>query len=429
MTQIEGASPDPGAASVRSVLGGTVWLAVGTFGSQAFAALLYVFVARAAGPHAFGTVMTAVGVALVGADVVDFGMKLWVLASGAKADPAEIVAQHQRKVTVALLLAATAAGAIATVQMVSGEGPGAFSLVPLILVGHLAVVSGTSIAVRMGQPRAASMLTFLERFVAAALGLGLLALGVGGVAALVIGLVAGEIASIAYQTVRLPQGRLLLAFRLSGFGGQLRRGLPFAASDLASDIIQLHVVIVGAVAGAAAAGDYAAATRLMAVFIIATGSLSTVLLPALSGSGTAATALFRRSLLLLAGTVAAGALIVAVLAPWAVRLVYGAEYSGAVAAVQTYCGVVLLVSVGQPLSAALQASGRQSLVARVEVAALVPSALLVAAGAWRWGAAGGAAGAAVVLIPVVAWYARAWRRQASRSSEPAPPLGEPEVVM
>lgn len=427
MTQPGGEDPRHAAVSVRSVLGGTAWLTLGTVASQASAAVLYIFVARSAGPQAFGTVMAAVGLALVGSDVCDFGMKLWVLASGTRAEPEEIIAQHQRKVTVALVVSVLAAAVVAAAQTIGAGRPDALSLVPFVLVGHLAVVSGTSIAVRAGQARAASMLTFLERFVAAALGLALLAAGVGGVSALVIGLVAGEVAAIAYQTARLTHGRRLLALRVSGLRGQLRRGLPFAASDLASDVIQLHVVIVGAVAGASAAGDYAAATRLMAVFVIVTGSLSTILLPALSGSGTDGAHLFRRSLWLLGGAVTAGALVVAALAPWIVELVYGRAYDGAAAAVQTYCGVVILVSVGQPLSAALQANGRQSLVARVELAAMAPSALLVAFGAWRWGAAGGAAGAAVVLAPVVLRYALAWRRHLRRPG-PAPVLGDPEVV-
>lgn len=421
--------PEPVTASVRSVVHGTVWLTLGTFGSQACAALLYIFVARAAGPNAFGTVMAAIGVALVGSDILDFGMNLWVLATATRTDPDEVIAQYQRKVTAAGIVSLLAVAVVAVLQAEFGAGPDALCLVPLILVGHLAVVSGAAIAVRTGQARAASLLTFLERFVAAGLGLALLSAGVGGVPALVLALIAGEVAAIGYQSTRLDGGRRLLGLRLRGLGGQWRRGLAFAASDLASDIIQLHVVIVGAVAGASAAGDYAAATRLMAVFVIATGSLSTVLLPALSWSGPAAADLFRRSLWLLGGVVAAGALLVAVLAPWLVPLIYGPAYGGAVAAVQTYCAVVLLVSVGQPLSAALQAAGRQALVARVEVSALIPSALLVAFGAWRWGAAGGAAGAAVVLVPVVAWYARAWRRQRRTSAQdvgsPGQDVGSP----
>jgi PST family polysaccharide transporter len=413
---------------VRSVLGGTVWLTLGTFGAQAFAALLYIVVARDVGPQAFGTVMASVGIALVGSDIVDFGMNLWVLATGTRADPDEITAQYQRKVSAAALISVVAVPGVAAAQAGFGSGPDALCLVPLILLGHVAVASGTAIAVRTGQARAASMLTFLERFVAAGAGLGLFAVGVDGLSALVIGLIAGEAASMAYQSARLEAGRRLLSFRLRGLGRQLRRGLPFAASNLASDIIQLHVVIVGAVAGAAAAGDYAAATRLMAVFVIATGAMSTILLPALSGSGAAAAELFRRSLLLLAGTVGTGAVLVALFAPWIVRLVYGEAYTGAVATVQTYCAVVLLVSVGQPLSAALQASGQQALVARVEVAALVPSALLVAAGAWRWGAAGGAAGAALVLVPIVARYAYAWYRQTRRTSDATSAVSKPEVV-
>lgn len=416
-------------ASVRGVLGGTIWLTLGTFGSQACAAILYIFVARAVGPHAFGTVMAAIGAALVGSDIIDFGMNLWVLAVGTRAEPDEIIAQYQRKLTVATAVSVTAMLGVAVIQIAVGPGPTGLFLVPLVLVGHLAMKSGVAIAVRTGQTRFASVLTFLERFVAAGVGLGLLAVGVDGVTSLVIGLVAGEVAALAYQTARLQVGVQLLGFRLRGLGGQLRRGFAFAASDLASDIIQLHVVIVGTVAGAAAAGDYAAATRLMAVFVIATGSLSTILLPALSGSGgAAAAALFRRALWLLGGAVAAGALLVAALAPWIVRLVYGDAYVGAVAAVQAYCGVVLLISVGQPLSAALQASGRQGVVARVEVTAMIPSALLVAAGAWRWGAAGGAAGAATVLVPVVAWYARAWRRHLRRADGASSPLGDPEPV-
>jgi O-antigen/teichoic acid export membrane protein len=413
---------------VRSVLGGTAWLTLGTVASQASAAILYIFVARSAGPQAFGTVMAAIGVALVGSDVCDFGMKLWVLAVGTRAEPAEIIAQHQRKVTVALVVSVVAAALVAAVQAARGTGPDATALVPFILVGHLAVVSGASIAVRTGQARTASVLTFLERFVAAVVGLGLLAVGVSGLPALVIGLVVGEVAAIGYQSARLEHGRELLTLRLSGLRGQLRRGLPFAASDLASDVIQLHVVIVGAVAGASAAGDYAAATRLMAVFVIATGSLSTILLPALSGSGAGGAHLFRRSLWLLAGGVAAGALLVAALAPWIVELVYGPAYAAAAGAVRTYCLVVLLVSVGQPLSAALQANGRQSLVARVELAAMLPSALLVALGARQWGAAGGAVGAAVVLVPVVARYTCAWRRHTRRPGTPVPALSDPEVV-
>jgi hypothetical protein len=259
------------------VLGGTIWLTLGTFGAQAFAALLYIVVARDIGPHAFGTVMAAVGIALVGSDIVDFGMNLWVLATGTRADPDEITAQYQRKVSAAALISVVAVPVVAAAQAGFGSGPDALCLVPLILVGHVAVASGTAIAVRTGQARAASMLTFLERFVAAGAGLGLFAVGVDGLSALVIGLITGEAASMAYQTARLEAGRKLLSFRLRGLGGQLRRGFPFAASNLASDIIQLHVVIVGAVAGAAAAGDYAAATRLMAVFVIATGALSTIL--------------------------------------------------------------------------------------------------------------------------------------------------------
>jgi O-antigen/teichoic acid export membrane protein len=417
-TATAGACPE---RTSRRVLGGTLWLGAGTAASQACAALLFVIAARQAGPQEYGVVVAATGLALVGSDVVDFGMNLWILAAaGRDADEREVRRQYQRKVWVAVFVSLLAGALVGTVQAASGRAPDILCLVPLLLAGHLAAVSGVALAVWAGRPALASGVTFTERFAAAVVGLALLAAGLSATTALVLGLLAGPVAAVALLATRWQDGARLLAFRLRGIGRQWRRGAPFAASDLASDVIQLHVVIVGAVAGAARAGDYSAATRLMAVFVIATSSLCMVLLPQLSRAGAGAPELFHRSLATLVGLVGTGALLVVAVAPWIVRTTFGPSYSGAVPAIQAYCLVVVLVSVGQPLSGALQAAGRQRLVATTEVLAILPSMALVGLGAWRWQAAGAAAGAAVALLPVVACYLLAWRGHVRALAVPAP---------
>ena len=178
----------------------------------------------------------------------------------------------------------------------------------------------------------------------------------------------------------------------STYGELLRKSRPFWIHSVATQSRNLDSAIVGAVAGATAAGYYTAGSRLTNPLRILPYSLASVILPEATrahvGGGSLRTAYFLTGAMGAILTVVYLALIPFV--PWLVVTVLGDDYAGAIAVIQ----IVLL---GFPFAAGvslvhalLQAIGRKGVVATSSTVFAVVSLLSIGIAATFWGSVGAA---------------------------------------
>jgi O-antigen/teichoic acid export membrane protein len=236
-----------------------------------------------------------------------------------------------------------------------------------------------------------------RRLLATAMLIGLVSLGVDGIFAYSIALAIAAAGSSVFANVYV---RARVTPRGVGYGEVLAKSRPYWVHSVATQSRNLDATIVGAVAGATAAGLYSAGSRLTNPLSILPYSLATVLLPEATRAHAAGRSL-RPSVLLAATMVSVATalyLTLIPLTPWLVSSVLGAAYEGSVVIIQ-------IVLIGFPFAAGtslvhalLQAIGRKNVVA----ASSTIFATLTLVGAMVGALLTGAVGAAIALSAVTA---------------------------
>lgn len=356
---------DPGGAPARS--GGALSLLLSRLGgiagalaaAQLATGLTYVVAARAIEPATLGLVATCVAIATIAAVVFDAGLTdllvREVAAGRIERTGARAAVAAKRRLAVLPVILVSAATLWIAPDPVSG-----------LLLGFLGLACWEA-------QTANGMLRARERFRHAATaqivgrfsGLGVVV--IVQFAAPVAALPAALLVSFAAEALigRLYLGPGARATPQREMVGLYRDGVGYGLSSLAASAQQLDTPLVALGGGAASAGLYTAAGRLLGPLGFLPTSLSLVGAPWLARSGADRAALLaeERRVLRIAALLCVFPLLAAVAGPWAVPLVLGADYqlSGTVFAVLAVGSV--LSTMNQPLAMIVQNRRRQRSVA------------------------------------------------------------------
>ncbi len=373
-------------------------------------AVLLVLLARAVGPQQFGIVASFLAAHTVLFWLAGMNTPTFVTREIALG---EVGQAHMALRINAIVMAIALCAAVASCLLLAGH-----TLLLVAVAGNAVAiwsdrVSENRLAVSYGEKRIRTPVSTLvvRASVPVGLYLALVAIDMNALLAFAIARVAAGLASqaLAFLMIRYTPQRSPVPARTL-----LRLQAPLAASQAAGAIRMLDSVIVIGIAGAAAAGIYAAVSRVVSPFTTLAVSAAPVLVPR---AAHAPPDRVRRMLdvLLAAGIVLSAATLAFI--PFVeplVVLIFGAEFAGG--------GVVLfwvLLRVGPTVSAplianALQAKGHDSLVALNSAATSALTLAAVAIGAANNGVVGAAGGFAAVSLlgMIVLWLSG--RRALSR---------------
>jgi len=177
-----------------------------------------------------------------------------------------------------------------------------------------------------------------------------------------------------------------------------RMSYPYWINSVATQARNLDATIIGLVAGTAQAGFYAAAARLTSPLRILPTSLATVLLPASASRTSSNMGGLLRLVSYVVGGLGVFYLLLGILVPFAVPVLLGEAYSGAVPALQiTVAGLVFAASASL-LGSLLQGVGLKHYVAGTAVLTTFVCLLGVGIGGSLWGAIGAASGLAFSYV-------------------------------
>ena len=268
--------------------------------------------------------------------------------------------------------------------------------------------------------------------------LSLLARRVGGLLLMIVLVGLGVSALLAFSTALAVVGVAVNAVahrritaRIAGTATRevatrsiLRAAVPFWINSTATQLRNLDVLIVGAVAGGAQTAFYTVASKVTGPMRILPGSLASVLIPAAARAGTARLAQARRPVVIVLGSMAVLYATSAIAAPWVVPLALGSDFHGAVVPVQIVCGGLLFAACASVLGSLLQGGGHGVLVARLAVGYSLMCLTTVAVGSAWFGAVGAAVALSTSFFLQATALAIALRRVQSPEAHPA---GEPAM--
>ena len=356
-------------------------------------AVLFALLARAVTPAVFGLVAAVSGV--VGVLLVATGAGMGTLVSRAHAQGrADEVASAVRFTWVSGLLTAAACALAIGGWSALAQVPAALVLVALALTVERTTDAALNVPIADGHVLTSGWPVLARRAVAVGL--------------LLAGLAAGWDALWVYAGASLAGALVgqLMTRRLVPLTAEptvpwrtlVRTGAPYMWNTLAAQSRMLDAAIVAAVLTPAAAGAYAAASRLVQPVLLVPQTLASLVLPrAARSDATAARRLVRP--LLLAGL---GSLVLvvplAVIAPWLLTLVMGAQYASSADTFRVLLVGMPFVALSAPLAAVLQGQDRAHLAAVIGIGFALLLLVGVAVGAVLAGPVGAAAGLSVSFV-------------------------------
>lgn len=327
---------------------------------QVIIGVAYVVVARALSPAMLGVIATSVAVAAIAATVFDAGLTDFTVrevASGhLEMAEARGLVRTKRRLAVLLVLPVAGVSLVITPTPVLGA-----------ILGLLAFATWEAVA-------ANGLLRAQERFARAATGQ-LVGRGTGLVVvvalqaalpvyALPVGLLVAYVVEAAVGRVSLGRARAP-ARRQREVWGLYRQGVGYGLTSLAASAQQLATPLVAAGGGAASAGLYAAAARLLGPLGFLPTSLALVGSPWLATAKHDPVALRgeERRILRVAAVACVAPLVVAAAGPYLIPLLLGEQYraSGTVFLILAIGSV--FSTANQPLAVILQNRGFQQRVA------------------------------------------------------------------
>lgn len=403
---------------MRSISGQFFWVSGGRVIGALLQALTLALFARAATPTLFGVVAALTGVFLLVHALTDLGVTSHMTAARAS-DPKSGIVSAALRFNLWSSIVMAAALALLSVVWAAVAGVPTAAVVALAVAtsvdryadlrATLALADGDAklFVGNMNLRRIVTLLVFLVCLAA-----GVPALGGFALATLIGSGVAGVSAFVMTRSRGLNKDAV-------AFGALIRGSWPYWLNTVGTQVRNLDVAIVTAASGSLASGLYAAASRLTSPFRIIPTAMATVLLPAVSrlraeGRGLASAA--KPAALVVLSTSALYALGV-LITPWAVVLLLGEQYAGAIGPVQVVLASMPFAAVASVLGSILQAVGQTRIVGS---AAIVMSSLcLVMAfvGASLAGAAGAAMGLGfsyLIQAGILASGAVRWRRREKR---------------
>ncbi|WP_396598966.1 lipopolysaccharide biosynthesis protein [Frigoribacterium sp. R86507] len=374
------------------------WVAGGRIAASLLQALLLLLVARQAGPDQFAIFSAVFGIGVVVQNVFDLGLGTFVIRERA-------AARDNGRLTRALYISqrATLAMAVCSTLLLSflaWQVDASFLVFVPLAIGMAAERNADvrlGIALSDGQAwahtlnlvlrRAGALLIYIPlgfvAFLTPALAFGI-AMGLTGICA--------AFASHAYIRKSVD-----LSGPLATTEATLRAAFPFFVNSLSSQLRNFDVAIVAAVGGVTAGGFYAAAARLTGPLRLLPQSLAVIMLPAASQPD--ATLATRKSALRTIGLsvtlMSLPYIAIAFATPFALVAVLGAEYEGAITAVQIVLGGMVFGSAASMLTSVLQGWGDQHAVGIISTVSTAVCLVLVGVGGLSFGATGAAIGLAV----------------------------------
>lgn len=378
----------------RRVMRQFIWVSLGRAVAAILQAVVLALVARAVTPAEFGLLGIFLGFATVAQTAIDMGVATFIIRErAARPDSGDIALAMRFNWFTSILLSVMTAATIVVTALVGSDAW--LLLLPLaIWIGaERNADARISIALADGDAKINVINLVGRRVLATGIILVLVTLGTDGLLAYSLALAIAAVVSSVFANGYV---RKRVAPRSeSTYAELLRRSRPYWIHSVATQSRNLDSALVGAAAGATAAGYFTAGSRLTNPLRILPYSLANVLLPEASRAYAQGRSL--RPAYLMAGgmgvVLAIAYLALIPLMPWLIPAVLGADYLGAVAVIQ----VVLL---GFPFAAGvslihalLQAMGRKRLVATSSTI----FAVLTLAGVWIAALEWGAIGAAVAM--------------------------------
>jgi O-antigen/teichoic acid export membrane protein len=181
----------------------------------------------------------------------------------------------------------------------------------------------------------------------------------------------------------------------------------FGLTGVASQVLRADVAIVAALSGAAAAGIYAAPSRITVALVLLPAALSITLFSRAARQTRGTVVELRAVLLTLLLLMLPMLIAIYIFAPALVHAVLGSDYAASAAVLRILLVMVLMNSVNQPLVAALQARGEDAFVAATLWISAGVGLVGVTFGAAVSGPTGAAFGA--VLMQAIVTVALGWR--------------------
>jgi len=214
------------------------------------------------------------------------------------------------------------------------------------------------------------------------------------------------IAIIAFVMSRTPRPRAVWRVSRRDVGAFWLSSRHFGLASLGPSLLQLDVPIVTLMSNAFQAAMFSVGSKLVAPLGVLGNSIATVILPyASSGRITMpGKPILWKLWIAVAGALALLGTVAGTAQLW-VPIAFGQEYSQAVHPVQLYVIAVSLGLFARPAATILQAQGAERFVSRAILIQILGALLIIAAGAYFWGATGAALGlcSTNAVLTVVLW--------------------------
>lgn len=384
-------------------------MAVGRVVAALLQALILALTARSVLPEAFGLLSALLGLATFAQTAFDLGIGTYILRERARdpASPGVRAGLRVNQVTSGLL-AIISAGAIVLVAVVID--PLFWLMLPLSIWASAERNADTRVGISVADGRAyISVLNLvLRRTIALALFVGLSHLGVSGVLAFSLAVSIAALISAVGANVYVKRH---VPAQAASMASVIREARPYWLNSAATQARNLDATIVGVTGGAAAAGLYAAASRLTVPLQILPSSMAAVVIPASVKAvrdGQSLRPILRSLLATVGATVVLAALLIVVLPPL-IPLVLGENYRGSTVVIQIVVAFLPLTAVASVMSALLQGLGDGRFVAAIAAAATAICLVAVFAGTILAGPAGAAIAVGLTsLLQAILLVVRAW---------------------
>ncbi|WP_067948824.1 lipopolysaccharide biosynthesis protein [Agromyces sp. NDB4Y10] len=375
------------------MFGQFAWVSGGRVVAALLQAVSLILLARLVSPFEFGIFSVALGVLMVAQAAADLGISTFAIRERSAHPSSGLVAAALRlNNRLSAGLAGASALALALLALIEAE---------YLLILPLAVWAAAErnadawmgIAVADRRADVSSLALVVRRVATVLLFVGLSIAGTEPLLGYSVALAVAAVLSSAFAR-RWVHARLTEPDARIPASEVLRSTWPYWLNTLGTQVRNIDVVIVSAVAGGAQAGFYAVASRLTVPLRLIPTSLASAILPeASTRSGRNVVPLLSAA----GGLVAAMSILyvgVALAVPWAVPLLLGNQYVPSVPVIQVVVVGLVFAALASVAAAILQGIGQTRYVAGAAVTMSLACIVLVAVGS----VAGGALGAAWGLI-------------------------------
>lgn len=354
----------------RSLSAQALILTLGSGLAQVLVAILYILTARSMQPAEFGVVATAIALGLAGAAFADLGAgSYWIreLASGRVALP-----DLYSKMLSRLLYASAIALLVICLAMLTE---------PQFAAAGVLLLSRTTLLTMFVPLRAArkadlvGWLTILGRVVSVLAFFALMYFGAALGVALWVSLAIGDVALVAYMGITAHSQFDWKSFSLSNPWSGAKW---YSLSALSVSAQQLDLPLVGAFAGAGAAGIYGGVNRWIQPMLLAISAFASSAAPFLaleSDQQAVRRQVMRASWILIFSIIISISAIWA--APWLVSVLLGDAFASSSVVLRWLAGAMIINTFTQPLIVALQSKKHDRMAAFLLLISVASHLLIV----------------------------------------------------